>query len=137
MRRPTPPQRLRALPPPAIVPPPGSPAGRLWTKATAAWPILLTTTSPTAVLDLGAQVRGRRACPRPNNYLPLSDPPLPLPPTTPPQALARFDVSLVASAPGLGLSLSWWERRNASSGDLSHGYWTSTYLAAGEEGGGD
>lgn len=46
------------------------------------------------------------------------------------QALARFDVELSASAPGLGLALSWWERRNAS-GALSHGYWTSTYAAAG------
>ena len=46
-------------------------------------------------------------------------------------ALARLDALLSASRPGLTLAVSWWERRNASTGAVSHGYSTSTYIAAG------
>ena len=48
------------------------------------------------------------------------------------QALASYSVALAAaSAPGLVLSLTWYERRNATTGALSHSYTTSTYTTAG------
>jgi len=67
-----------------------------------ALPLLLNDTHPTAVFDCGAQV------------------------------LAFFAATLASvSAPGLVLSLTWFERRNATTGMLSHSFTTSTYTTAG------
>jgi hypothetical protein len=67
-----------------------------------ALPLALNETHPTAVFDAGAQV------------------------------LAFYAASLAAvSAPGLVVSLTWFERRDAATGALSHSYTTSTYATAG------
>lgn len=48
------------------------------------------------------------------------------------QVLATVAVALASvSAPGLVLTLQWFERRNATTGVLSHSYSTSTYTTAG------
>lgn len=67
-----------------------------------ALPVTLNDTHPSAVFDAGSQV------------------------------LAFFAASLSAvSAPGLVLSLTWFERRDAATGALTHSYTTSTYVTAG------
>jgi alpha-L-rhamnosidase len=67
-----------------------------------AWPIVLSDSSPSVVLDASQQV------------------------------LASYAVALAgASAPGLVLSLTFFERRNSTTGLLSHTFTTSTYVTAG------
>jgi hypothetical protein len=94
------------LPAPAQLPSLASPLLALVPAAAAsaggALPLELNDTHPTAVFDAGAQV------------------------------LAFYSASLArASAPGLVLSLTWFERRDAATGALSHSYTTSTYATAG------
>jgi len=66
------------------------------------WPIILSETNPSIILDASTQV------------------------------LASYSIILAnASAPGLILSLTWFERFNQTTRILSHSYTTSTYITAG------
>jgi len=78
------------------------PLQAVWPPGTSSWPLRLSSdTAASAILDIGSQ------------------------------ALARFDVTLTASSPGLVISLSYYQRFSGQPGGLSHGLYNSSYTAAG------